>query len=77
MSDYVPTFADLCNALAEGQITATIDGSMYEFSALELRRYLNRFRSLPIISSPTQVGFSHADSGSSSSWSGSSRSSVA
>ncbi|HLI07131.1 MAG TPA: hypothetical protein VKV40_11240 [Ktedonobacteraceae bacterium] len=77
MSDYVPTFADLCNALAEGQITATIDGSMYEFSALELRRYLNRFRSLPIISSPTQAGFSHADSGSSSSWSGSSRSSVA
>jgi hypothetical protein len=77
VSDYVPTFADLCSALAEGQITATIDGSMYEFSALELRRYLNRFRSLPTISSPAQAGFPHTDSGSSSSWPGASRSSVA
>ena len=77
MSDYVPTFADLCSALAEGQITATIDGSMYEFSALELRRYLNRFRSLPAISSPVQAGLPHTDSGSSGSWPGASRSSVA
>jgi hypothetical protein len=42
-----------------------------------LRRYLNRFRSLPTISSPAQAGFPHTDSGSSSSWPGASRSSVA
>jgi hypothetical protein len=79
VSDYVPTFADLCSALAEGQITATIDdGSMYEINALELRRYLNKFRSLPTISSPAaQAGFSHTDSGSSGSWPSTSRSSVA
>ena len=79
MSDYVPTFADLCNAIAEGQLAASVDGSMYEVNALELRRYLNTFRPLPLISTPSvaaQTAFPHADS-SSSSWSGSARSSVA
>ncbi|HZU68146.1 MAG TPA: hypothetical protein VFA09_12790 [Ktedonobacteraceae bacterium] len=50
MTDRVPTFADLCSALAEGRIPATVDGSMYSVNALELRRYLNKFRSLPTIS---------------------------
>ncbi|HZS75598.1 MAG TPA: hypothetical protein VFA41_03215 [Ktedonobacteraceae bacterium] len=51
MSDRIPTLADLCSALADGSIQATCDGSMYHVNALELRRYLNRFRSLPTISS--------------------------
>jgi hypothetical protein len=51
MSDRIPTFADLCCALADGSIAATVDGSMYTVNALELRRYLNKFRSLPTISS--------------------------
>ena len=79
MSDYVPTFADLCDAIAEGQLAASVDGSMYEVNALELRRYLNKFRSLPLISTPSvaaQPAFTHTDT-SSSSWSGSGRSSVA
>jgi hypothetical protein len=79
VSDYVPTFADLCNAIAEGQLTASVDGSMYEVNALELRRYLNKFRPLPLISTSSvaaQSTFPHADT-SSSSWSGSARSSVA
>lgn len=50
MSDRIPTLADLCSALADGSIQATCDGSMYHVNALELRRYLNRFRSLPTIS---------------------------
>ena len=53
MSDRIPTFADLCCALAEGNIPATIDGSTYAVNALELRRYLNKFRSLPVISTAT------------------------
>ena len=78
MSDYIPTFADLCNAIAEGQLAASVDGSMYEVNALELRRYLNKFRPLPLISTPsvTQNAFPSADT-SSSPWSGSARSSVA
>ena len=50
MADRIPTFADLCSAIVEGQIAATIDGAMYQLNAFELRRYLNKFRSLPIIS---------------------------
>ena len=42
MSDRTPTFADLCSAIADGNIVATVDGSMYEVSVLEIRRYLNR-----------------------------------
>ena len=51
MADHTPTFADICSALADGQIAATIEDSMYHLNAYELRRYLNKFRSLPIISS--------------------------
>jgi hypothetical protein len=51
MPDYTPTFADLCSAIADGGVIATLDGSMYEVNAFELRRYLNRSRILPGISS--------------------------
>ena len=51
MADRTPTFADICSAIADGQIAATVEGSMYQINAYELRRYLNRFRSLPVISS--------------------------
>lgn len=53
MSDRIPTFADLCTAIAEGQVPATADGSMYHINAFELRRYLNKFRALPKISTST------------------------
>jgi hypothetical protein len=53
MADRVPTFADLCSAITEGSLAATIDGAMYAINALELRRYINKFRSLPIISPTT------------------------
>lgn len=50
MPDYTPTFADLCSAIADGGVIATLDGSMYEVSAFELRRYFNKSRALPGIS---------------------------
>ena len=50
MSDRIPTLADLCSAIADGRIPANLEGSMYAVNALELRRYLNTFRSLPTIS---------------------------
>jgi hypothetical protein len=52
MSDQAPTFADVCHAIASGQLASTLDGSEYQVSALELRRYLHRFQSFPTISSP-------------------------
>jgi hypothetical protein len=58
MSDRIPTLADLCSAIADGKIVATLDGSMYTVNALELRRYLNTFRSLPTISSTRQTALS-------------------
>ena len=39
MADRIPTLGDLCSAIAEGQIAATIDGAMYQMSVFELRRY--------------------------------------
>jgi hypothetical protein len=45
MSDRIPTLADICCAIAEGHITASVDGSMYLVNALELRRYLSNPRS--------------------------------
>ena len=51
MADRIPTLGDLCNAIAEGQIAATIEGTTYKMSAFEVRRYLNKFRPLPTISS--------------------------
>ena len=58
MSDRIPTLADLCSAIADGSIVATLEGSTYTVNALELRRYLNTFRSLPTISSTTQTALS-------------------
>ena len=54
MPDYTPTFADLCSAIANGGVLATLDGSMYEVNAFELRRYLNKSRVLPGVSSLQQ-----------------------
>ena len=75
MSDYIPTLAEVCSAIVDGSIPATLDGSMYEVNAYELRRYLNKFRLLPTISSTTpQVLSSHTESGN---WSASAQTSVA
>ncbi len=75
MSDHIPTLAEVCSAIADGSILATLDGSTYEVKAYELRRYLNKFRLLPTISSTTpQILSSHAES---SSWSASAQTSVA
>lgn len=51
MPDYTPTFAELCSAIADGGVIATLDGSMYEVSAFELRRYFGKSRALPGIPS--------------------------
>jgi len=74
MSDRIPTLADLCSAIADGSIVATLEGSMYTVNALELRRYLNTFRSLPTISSTTQSALSSLAE--SSNWSASAQTSV-
>lgn len=75
MSDHIPTLADICSAIAEGSIAATRDGMMYQINALELRRYLNQFRSLPAgMPSVAQASASHADAGN---WSGPTRISIA
>jgi hypothetical protein len=50
MSDPIPTLADVCSAIAEGRLAASSDGSTYQVSAFELRRYFNTRRSLPAIS---------------------------
>ena len=74
MSDRIPTLADLCSAIADGSIVATLEGSMYTVNALELRRYLNTFRSLPTISYTHSPALSSlADS---SNWSASTQTSV-
>lgn len=51
MSDQTLTYADICTAIADGSIVATFDGSTYSVSPFELRRYLEKFRSQPAISS--------------------------
>ena len=62
MADRTPTFADICSAIAEGHIAATTDGAMYHLNAFELRRYLNKFRSLPQVSSTLEQSSSpHSD----------------
>jgi hypothetical protein len=48
MADRTPTLGDLCSAIAEGQVATTVEGAMYQLNVFELRRYLNRFRSLPL-----------------------------
>jgi precorrin-6B methylase 1 len=60
MPDYTPTFAELCSAIADGGVIATLDGSVYEVNAFELRRYFNKSRALPGISS-VQRQSSHVD----------------
>ncbi|HVU66828.1 MAG TPA: hypothetical protein VHD63_06855 [Ktedonobacteraceae bacterium] len=60
MPDYTPTFAELCSAIADGGVIATLDGSMYEVNAFELRRYFNKSRTLPGIS-PAQQQLSQED----------------
>lgn len=50
MPDYTPTFAELCSAIADGGVIATLDGSVYEVNAFELRRYFSKARVLPGIS---------------------------
>jgi hypothetical protein len=50
MPDYTPTFAELCSAIADGGVIATLDGSVYEVNAFELRRYFSKGRALPDIS---------------------------
>jgi hypothetical protein len=63
MADRTPTLGDLCSAIAEGDIAATLDGAMYQLNVFELRRYLNKFRSLPLPTITTvleQSSSSHA-----------------
>lgn len=75
MADHTPTFADVCSAIADGQIATTIEGSMYQINAYELRRYLNKFRSLPVISTAVdQASSPHPDA---QNWSVSVQTSVA
>lgn len=65
MSNHTPTFADLCSAIAEGTIGATLDGEMYQLSVYELRRYFNKSRSLPtLLSSGSPAFLAVNDSGS-------------
>jgi hypothetical protein len=74
MSDRIPTLADLCSAIAEGSIVATLEGSMYTVNAYELRCYLNKYRSLPTISSTIPPTLSSLAE--SSNWSASAQTSV-
>jgi hypothetical protein len=63
MFDRIPTLADVCSAIAEGHIPVAVDGSMYQVNAFELRRYLNRLRPLPTVSTASAHDSSpHADS---------------
>ena len=63
MFDHIPTLADVCSAIAEGHISVAIDDSMYQVNAFELRRYLNRLRPLPTISTVSAHDSSpHSDS---------------
>ena len=66
MSDRIPTLADVCSAIADGHIAAVIDGSMYRVNALELRRYLNKLRSLPAV--PVMVAPDSSPRSNSSEW---------
>ena len=75
MADRIPTFADICSAIAEGSLAATLDGAMYSVNAFELRRYLNKFRSLPTIS--TTAVQAHSPQSESCVWFNTVRTSVA
>jgi hypothetical protein len=64
MPDYTPTFAELCSAIADGGVIATLDGSVYEVNAFELRRYFSKSRVLPGVS-PEQSSQDDGDLGNS------------
>ena len=66
MFDQIPTLADVCSAIAEGHLTATSDGQVYEVNALELRRYFNQCRSLPPLTYVQVLPSSSVNSGVSS-----------
>ena len=75
MSNHTPTFADLCSAIAEGTIGATLDGETYQLSVYELRRHFNQSRSLPtLLSSGSPSSLVANDPGN---WSAFTRTSVA
>ena len=46
MSDRIPTLAEVCSAIAEGRLSVSSDGSTYQVSARELRRYFSKHSSL-------------------------------
>ena len=50
MSDRIPTLAEVCSAIAEGRLSVSSDGSTYQISALELRRFFSKNTSLPALS---------------------------
>ncbi len=52
MSDCTPTLADLCSAIAEGHVSTSIDGDMYQVNLRELRRYFRMLRSLSTATLP-------------------------
>jgi hypothetical protein len=52
VSDHIPTLADVCCAIAEGRVSATLDGDLYSVNALELRRYFNKSRPLSSTAQP-------------------------
>jgi len=64
MPSRILTFGDICSAIADGQLSAASDGSVYKINALELRRYFNKIRPLPSV---MPVNVSNATSGPSSS----------
>ena len=64
MSDHIPTLADVCSAIAEGQLVVASDGTVYQVSALELRRFFNRRRSHPAISITNLLASTYANGGS-------------
>jgi hypothetical protein len=75
VSNHTPTFADLCSAIAEGTIGATLDGATYQVSVYELRRHFNKSRSLSALlssDSPASLAVNDPDN-----WSASIRTSVA
>ena len=50
MSDRIPTLAEVCSAIAEGRLSVSSDGSTYQISARELRRYFSNNSSSPAFS---------------------------
>lgn len=61
MSDHIPTLADVCSAIADGRLSATSDGSTYQVSAFELRRFFTPGHPHPVISSRRALSFSYSE----------------